>query len=44
MNEPKAPSGNRIQIDEGMVKKGGVNPGPKTPPPPPPVGQNSSRS
>ncbi|MEW6619461.1 MAG: hypothetical protein AB1422_09045 [bacterium] len=28
-------------LNEGMIKKGGVNLPPKTPPPPPPSGQGS---
>ncbi len=33
----------RKVIDEGTVKKGGVNPKPTTAPPPPPVGQGGKK-
>lgn len=32
-----------ISINEGMEKKGGVNPRPTTPPPPPPKGQGGKK-
>ena len=35
-------SGKRTRLNEGSIKKGGVNTPPTTPPPPPPQGQGQN--
>ena len=42
-HETPKPAPRAIIINEGMEKKGGVNPKPTTPPPPPPKGQGGKK-
>lgn len=42
-NEKPKPQTPPKPISEGVVKKGGVNSAPKTPPPPPPQGQGDKK-
>jgi hypothetical protein len=41
--EKKIPTPKPVSINEGIVKKGGVNPKPTTSPPPPPKGQGKRK-